>query len=150
MAPWPTNNTNVVLLGHSGTYFFSFHAITQIRKGFSRHHANQKDLSRITHTRQFYAISQIFVHFHAIRQQKRAIDAITHASLNRKDAQVLNYNHEPQVTLILEKHGNMTKNTRKNAHNYKFREKTKNRKKNREKPKKTKKTKILALAVNSR
>ena len=29
--------------------FFRFHAITQIRKGFSRYHAHQNDFSRITH-----------------------------------------------------------------------------------------------------
>jgi hypothetical protein len=39
---------------HAITHFFlHFHAITQMRKGFSRHHAHQKDLSRITHEGRF-------------------------------------------------------------------------------------------------
>ena len=54
--------------------FFRFHAITQIRKGFSRNHAHQKDLSRITHTCQLHAITQLYFHFHAI----------THFSRNKK------------------------------------------------------------------
>ena len=50
----------------SRTYFFRYHAISQIRKGFSRRYAHQKDISRITHTCQFHAITQLFSHFHAI------------------------------------------------------------------------------------
>ena len=66
-----TNWSHFSTFTQSRTYFFRFHAITQItqmRKGFSRHHAHQKDLSRITHTCQFHAITQLFFHFHAITQ----------------------------------------------------------------------------------
>ena len=54
--------------------FFRFHAITQItqmRKGFSRHHAHQKDLSRITHTCQFHAISFSFSRNHSESRNRK-------------------------------------------------------------------------------
>ena len=77
ISPLSRNHTNwshFSTFTQSRTYFFRFHAITQItqmRKGFSRHHAHQKDLSRITHTCQLHAITQLFFHFHAITQFSR-------------------------------------------------------------------------------
>ena len=68
---FPTSTQSYILVKistftQSRTYFFRYHAISQIRKGFSRRYAHQKDILRITHTCQFHAITQLFSHFHAI------------------------------------------------------------------------------------
>ena len=58
---WSRNHgTSFSIFTQPRTHFFHFHAITQIRKGFSRDHTHQKDLSRIAHACQFHAF---FLHF---------------------------------------------------------------------------------------
>ena len=67
ISPLSRNHTNwshFSTFTQSRTYFFRFHAITQItqmRKGFSRHQAHQKDLSGITHTCQFHTGVKIHI-----------------------------------------------------------------------------------------
>ena len=70
--------TTLSFFPFSHNHALFFHAITQIRKGFSRHRAHKNNLSQITHGGRLRKHVIIFFHFRAITQQQRAIHAITH------------------------------------------------------------------------
>ena len=51
---------------HASYKLFRFHAVKQIRKGFSRHHEHEIDLARITHGRRFTkSRNDIFITTHS-------------------------------------------------------------------------------------